>query len=87
MSQEFVRYGYPQLRKWTGALEVLGATGIAMGYFVPTIQSLASLGLAVLMACAIVVRIRIRDTWVSSLPAFFLMVLNLFIFGENFISL
>jgi len=76
MVEEFERFGIPRYRRLTGVLEVLGAVGLFVGYFVPVFTLLASGGLALLMALGVAVRLRVRDPWVSMLPAAGLMLLN-----------
>ncbi|MGI9161386.1 MAG: DoxX family protein [Mycobacterium sp.] len=79
MVMEFTRFGLLRFRKLTGALELLGATGLIVGYFVPHLTVAAAGGLTVLMAAGVVVRIRCRDSLVDALPATVMMLMNLFI--------
>lgn len=57
MVTEFERFGLLRFRKFTGVLELLGALGLVLGYFVPHFTIAAAGGLAVLMAAGVVVRI------------------------------
>ena len=79
MVAEFERFGLLRLRKFTGLLELLGALGLILGYFVPHLTVAAAGGLTVLMAAGIVVRIRCRDSLVDALPATVMMLVNLYI--------
>ena len=79
MVAEFERFGLLRLRKLTGLLELLGALGLILGYFVPHLTVAAAGGLTVLMAAGIVVRIRCRDSLVDALPATVMMLVNLYI--------
>ena len=79
MVAEFKRFGLGRFRRLTGGLEVLGAVGLLMGYVIPALVIVASGGLTLLMVLGIAVRIRVRDTLVEMLPAFVLMLVNLFI--------
>jgi len=45
--------------------------------------SLASLGLSLLMLCGLIVRIRVNDGLLVSLPALFFLLLNLYILAES----
>ena len=82
MREEFARFGIPQFRKLTGSLEVLGAVGLIVGYFVTPIAVLASGGLTLLMALGVAVRVRVRDSLVEMLPAIVLMGLNGYLLFE-----
>lgn len=79
MRQEFVRYGLSPFRVLTGALQLLGAAGLALSFIYPTYGLLASAGLALLMALGFAVRLKIRDGFRRSSPAFLYMVLSLLI--------
>jgi hypothetical protein len=73
---EFERYGLSHMRVLTGSLEILGALGVLSGIRYPVIGILASLGLALMMLCAIYVRIKIRDSLLETLPAIILFFVN-----------
>ena len=79
MVDEFARYGLSRFRRATGALEVLGAVGLAAGYLFPLLSVLSAGGLAVLMALGLAVRVKVRDPVVEMLPAVFLLLVNSFI--------
>ena len=77
---EFKRYELPEYRKLTGFLQLIGAVGLLIGlYFNPIILLLASIGLCILMLAGFIVRIKIKDNFVKSSPAFTFAALNLFI--------
>lgn len=69
MMAEFERYKLARFRILTGALQVLAALGLAIGYFMPWVAGLCTAGLALQMACGLGVRIRIGDNWLQCLPA------------------
>ena len=79
MVDEFNRYGLPQFRKLVGVLEVLGAAGLIVGYFVPGLTEAASGGLALMMAAGVAVRYRSGDSMGQALQAFGMLLINLFI--------
>ena len=79
MVAEFKRFGLVRFRKLTGVLQVLGAVGLALGYLLPHLVIPAAGGLALLMAGGVAVRIRCRDSLVETLPAFIMLMMNLFI--------
>jgi hypothetical protein len=80
MKSEFKRFNLEGLAYWVVTLEFLGAAGLIVGLWFSTVLSLASLGLALLMFCGLVVRLRLKDNLWISLPAFFYMFLNGYIF-------
>jgi len=79
MVAEFERFGLLQFRKPTGVLELLGALGLVLGYFLPYLTVAAAGGLTLLMAAGVIVRLRCRDSLVAALPAFVMLVMNLYI--------
>ena len=80
MKSEFKRFDLEKFGLFTILLQFLGATGLLLGLLYNPILILASLGLALLMFSGLVVRIRLKDSLWVSLPAFFYMALNAFIF-------
>ena len=80
MVEEFDRWRVPTLRIVTGTLQVAGALGILLGhFFYRPIVILAAGGLAAMMFFALLARLRIRDRILNAVPAFSLMLLNVFI--------
>lgn len=79
MKAEFERFGLARFRRLTGALEVLGALGLAAGYLLPPLVVVASAGLALLMVLGVLTRLRVRDSLLETLPALVLLLLNAFI--------
>jgi hypothetical protein len=83
MKKEFQRFQLEKLGLLVVILELLGAVGLLLGFwFYTPILMLASGGLAVLMLLGLIVRLRLKDSLRVSLPAFFFMVLNAYIFYE-----
>ena len=80
MKNEFKRFGLEKIGLLTITLEVLGATGLIVGFIFNPILIISSLGLAVLMFFGVIVRIRLKDSIWISLPAVFFMCLNVYIF-------
>ena len=76
MEREFRRFKMARFRKLTGILEILGGIGVLVGVFQPGIGILSSLGLFLLMAMGVAVRIRVKDPILPCLPAVFFCVLN-----------
>jgi hypothetical protein len=79
MVAEFERYGLSRYRRLTGSLEVLGAVGLVVGYFVLPVLVLASAGLTLLMALGVATRVRVGDPVAEMVPAFALMLVNAYI--------
>jgi len=78
LTAEFERYGVASLRRLIGTLEVMGALGQLVGLcYTSWLLPLSSSGLALLMVCALVVRLKIKDPWLASVPAIVLCLLNL----------
>ena len=64
----------------TGVLQILGATGLIVGLWFPWAALISSAGLSILMFLGVCVRIKIRDTFAQSSPAFIYMLLNGWLF-------
>ena len=73
---EFERFGLPKYRIMVGILQLLGASGIILGLFFPLLGILAAAGLALLMMAGFITRIKIKDSFIETLPSFFFMILN-----------
>jgi hypothetical protein len=83
MQLEFKRFKLEKLMILTGILELLGGAGLLVGFFIDFILLISSGGLALLMFFAFLVRLKMKDSFLVSLPSFFFMVLNIFIFYIN----
>lgn len=83
MQSEFERFGLQRLKTLTGLLEVLGGVGLLVGLKWPLVLWVSSGGLSLLMMAGLVVRIRVGDGLLDSLPAFALMILNAYILLES----
>lgn len=79
MKNEFKRFGLEKFGALTAVLELAGAIGLFIGLQNHTILVLASGGLTILMLLGTGVRIKMRDSLLVSLPAFFYFLLNAFI--------
>lgn len=76
---EFERYGLSHLRRLTGILEMAGAVGLAIGFVYDPLRVVSAGCLALLMVFAVIARLRISDSLFAMLPAFILLLLNVFI--------
>jgi hypothetical protein len=79
MMEEFERYRLSRFRRATGALEVLGAAGLAAGYLFSPLTVLSAGGLSILMVLGLAVRVRVKDPILEMVPAAFLLLVNAFI--------
>ena len=79
MVDDFRRFGLEHLRMLTGLLEVLGGTGLLVGLRWRPALLFASGGLALLMLIAFAVRLRMKDSFLLSLPSALFMLLNVFL--------
>lgn len=80
MTEEFERFGLsPTQRKITGVAQIIGGLGVVIGFFYVPLQVSALLGISVLMLLGWGVRLRIRDSFIASLPAFSFFVLNAYL--------
>ena len=83
MKNEFKRFGLEKIGLLTIVLEFMGAAGLIVGLIYNPILVISSLGLALLMLIGLIVRIRLKDNIWISLPAFFFMSINTYIFFES----
>lgn len=79
MRVEFARYGLSKYRVITGALQLAAAAALALSFVQPILGTFAAAGLAAQMALGFAVRLKIRDGFWRSSPAFIYMVLSLLI--------
>ena len=80
MKSEFERFELKKFGIFVIILEALGALGLLAGLFLKPLLLFSAGGLAVLMFLGVIVRIKSKDGLMVSLPAFFFMSLNAYIF-------
>ena len=86
MVREFDRWRVPNLRHITGILEILGALGLVAGQWLPWVGLMSAGGLSLLMLCGLAVRVRVRDSFLHTLPAVLYLIastLVLFQFAQS----
>ena len=76
LQREFVRFGLSSLRNFIGLLQIGGALGLLAGFWFPLLGQAAAGGLALMMFLAILVRIKIRDGILRTIPAILYFLLN-----------
>lgn len=79
MRGEFARYGLARQRHLVGLLQIMGACGLLAGIRLPGIGQLAAAGLALLMLLGVGVRIKIKDSFLQTLPAMSYLALNIYL--------
>ena len=79
MVREFEKFGLLRFRRLTGVLEVLGAAGLLVGYWMPPLVIVASGGLALLMVLGVAVRLRTGPPVTDAIPALVMLVINLYV--------
>ena len=80
MEMEFKRFGLEKFGLIIMTLQFLGATGLMVGLVFNPLLIISSLGLALLMLAGFLVRLKLKDGILVSLPALFYMSLNAYIF-------
>lgn len=76
---EFQRFGFSAQRKLIGFLQICGALALVSGFWIPLLGKAGATGLALMMLVAIIVRIRIRDSFPKTSPAILYCVLNTYL--------
>ncbi|WP_397299680.1 DoxX family protein [Nonlabens ulvanivorans] len=88
MALEFERFGIPQYRNLTGILQILGGSSIILGlYTISILGFMGALGLSLLMFLGFGVRLKIKDSFVLSAPAFLFGLLNAYLAYRFFLML
>jgi len=81
MKTEFIRYGLNKQRKIVGALQFVGAVGLLFGHYQSIMLStISALGLCLLMILGFGVRLKIKDSFLQSIPAFLYVIINGYLF-------
>ena len=83
MKKEFKRFGLEKLGLLVIVFEILGAIGLIVGLKFNLILISSSISLAILMLVGIIVRIKLKDSIIVTLPALFYMGLNTYIFLKS----
>lgn len=77
MIDEFKRFGMTDSqRKFTGILQIAGSGGLIAGLIMPAVGLLAAAGFTAMMFVAFLVRIKIKDSILQSLPSIIFMMIN-----------
>lgn len=79
MRREFERYRLASQRTLVGGLQWCAAIGLLAGLSKPWMGRAAAAGLASMMLVAVGVRIKIKDTFLQTIPALVYFVLNAYL--------
>ena len=78
MREEFAAYGLPVWCMWlTGAVKIALAIGLIVGLWFPRLVLPCGVGMALLMAGAIALHVKVGDRLIRALPAFVMLVLSI----------
>jgi hypothetical protein len=79
LKKEFVRFGFSPQRKLIGLLQILGSLGLIGGLWCPLLGKAGAAGLALMMLAGILVRIKIRDSLLKTLPGVLYFLVNTYL--------
>jgi len=81
MKQEFLRFKLSETqRKITGFLQIIAGFALLFSFISPLVGVIATAGLAIQMLLGFMVRLKIKDSIMLSLPSFVLMIFNGYLF-------
>ena len=83
MKSEFKRWGISKFRFIVGCAQLTGGFGLVIGYYFQIMTLISSFGLALLMLLGFILRLTVKDGVIKSIPAFFYLLVNLYIFLIN----
>tara|TARA_B100001758_G_C17902751_1_gene349517 strand:- start:264 stop:530 length:267 start_codon:yes stop_codon:yes gene_type:complete len=86
MISEYSRWGLERARIFISLLQFLSALSLIIGLWNLYLLLISSFFLSVMMIFAILVRIKIRDSFLDSVPAVFCALLNLSICYSAFLK-
>jgi len=84
MKREFTRWGLGGQRTLVGGLQLCAVVGLLAGFKEPLLGSAASVGLALMMLVAVVVRIKVKDSIMQTIPALFYFGLQVYLSLKGF---
>lgn len=85
MKTEFENYGLSESMVYIiGGLKVLSALSLVLSLWIPQLALPAALLMAVLMLGAIIMHLKIKDSFFKSLPAIIFLLLSLLIISEAY---
>ena len=87
MILEFSRWGVGDLRILVASFQMFGGLGLLLGLYNVWLLCLASFLLVLMMISAVIIRIRVKDSFLMTLPAIIYALLNSVIFYISFLSI
>tara|TARA_B100001758_G_C18269870_1_gene535779 strand:+ start:248 stop:589 length:342 start_codon:yes stop_codon:yes gene_type:complete len=87
MISEYSRWGLAKQRVLISLLQFAAGISLIIGFYSLKLITLISFLLAIMMICALFVRIKIKDSFVKCLPAIFYALLNLIICYISFLKI
>ncbi len=81
LKKEFLAYGLPVWFMYlVGTIKVLSATALILGIWYPYFVGPASLVLTLMMVGAVLMHIKVRDSFKRALPSLLMLMISIFIF-------
>ena len=87
MILEFSRWGIGNLRILVASFQMLGGIGLLLGMYNIRLLCLVSFFLMLMMIIAIIIRIRVRDSFLLKVPALIYALLSFIIFYSSFVEI
>jgi hypothetical protein len=79
LKREFVRFGFSPQRRLIGLLQILGSLALIGGLWLPLLGTAGAVGVALMMLTGILVRIKIRDSLLKTMPAVLYFLVNTYL--------
>ena len=81
MKNEFLRFKLSETqRKITGVLQIIAGIALLFSFISPLVGVIATAGLTIQMLLGFMVRLKIKDSIILSLPSFVFMIFNSYLF-------
>lgn len=81
MKQEFLRFKLSETqRKITGVLQIVAGLALFFSFISPLVGIIATAGLTIQMLLGFMVRLKIKDSIILSIPSFIFMIFNGYLF-------
>ena len=87
MILEFSRWGLGNLRILVASFQMLGGIGLLLGMYNIWLLCLVSFCLMLMMITAIIIRVRVEDSLLLTVPALIYALLSFIIFYSSFVEI
>ena len=87
MILDFARWGVKKLRILVAIFQMMGGIGLLLGLYNIRLLCLVSFLLTLMMMIAIIIRAKVKDSFMMTLPAILYALLNLIIFYNSFLEI